>query len=112
MSQVDEMAQLAELRSAWWGRDGLSMSDIMKLAYQDYDDVRAPKGGIWNYLADVLDLAGYRHEAEVAQEQREASAELIEEVFENVPEDHVMALIVQELVEDVLEDEVSHKRFE
>lgn len=109
-----EKEKLEELRSAWWSRDNLSMSDILEQASQDYDKVHpnTAKSGLWAYLADILDLAGYRHEAEVAQEQREASAEIIEEVFENVPEDHVIALIAKELVEDVLNDEAVHKRFE
>jgi hypothetical protein len=106
--------ELDTLNARWWGRGSHwnTISNIVAYGTDDFVRVHGTDSSLAPYLEELILKAGYRLEAEVVEEQRAADAEIVQEVFENVPEDHVLSFFAEELAQDILDGEPNHKRFE
>ena len=89
---------LKSRREAWTSD---SVSDVISQAYEDWRLVTGSSNGWANYVAEVLDERQLLH-----TNQKQADVEIVEEFFQNVPEDTVLGLLTGELVESIIEGEV------
>ncbi len=90
--------KLEELRG---GHDTENVSEVVSHCFEDWVAVTGAENGFATYVTQVLDEKGL-----LATTQKIADAEIVEEFFQNVPDDSVLGMLTGELVESILEGEV------
>lgn len=101
-----QTSELAELQTKWNMDCATAIENpiayILKRSREDYIKVMGSESGLPSYQADILAECGVGTHDQVAMTERAKLAESVMSAFNSVPDNTIVGLLGQRLVEDLL----------